>query len=880
MLFSIGAALSEPFGFDIHDVKLNSLAAGTALTLLDAFSRETQDLKRVVRKAHDPPEWLDKQLGDFSKERPSSKIWDWCTSIASGCMSKSVFLSMVGVVLWTTFLIVLTYEVRSTSSGQTCNWWCIYLPLDSSITAYVSLGIFLVLGFWLNVAYNRYWTALQLWQSKFKTGVEQVAFFFAMACKQGTWHDGDRERLFSHLVALCYAAKWELRGSRDTKELYAILSHEDVKAFEESEDVYGHALDVIFGYMNSLERVHTDTVQVPFCPFKSSKYASILALRGLDRSVGECISIHKYPIPKSYTMHLKLFTFFWLALLPMSLIEFAGFLSFLYIIPISYSVLRLIDIGSNLADPFGSDKEDIPLDEFCRQVKQSIHDIYSGSLEGTPAFVYPSEYAREAFTAVPLKEGSEHVTSDSSDKKQVGPYSKWTRMLRLSQKETVSPKLDPTLAGSLKNLFNKLPSVSVRHMVLVLIWSVAAVGISYGLSYVWSEKKRNACNAWCSPLDVETHVLANIGFALFMILSFRASDAIGRYDEGAKLIFNIQMNLRTMAIEAVQNYANDFFHKHDKERIVAHLVQIPLCFRDHLLGIVRDYPEDKEGMLSPEDRRRFETSPTPLDHLVQTVEAYFILQDSVAREGHPDIPKVRTAGTFTETLLIRMLKVREAMSKAFGVKKFPVISSYTRHQHLFTFLWLALLPFAMTPNTGFFTILWAPLISFGVLGLEEIAEKLVDPYGNDAIDIPLDKMCLEASSSIIQGVTSVNWGCDVHTQSGGSEISPQLGTVLNKKTPGHAYTLAHFDKSEECTEFGEGEPQNFAGPKIPKMKPSLFAHLIRSVPWWVLVCITSWTTVATLISYLARDKSQVARWWQSNFSVNTTVATYLSFAGT
>lgn len=875
MLFTIGQALSEPFGFDIHDVKLNSLAADTALNLLDAFSREKQDLKSVVKKVHDAPDWLVKPMEKLGKESPSSKLRDCCSLIVFGCSSKKVFFSLVGVVLWTTFLVCLTYEVRNTSNAESCRWWCIYIPLDSSITAYVSLGIFLVLGFWLNVAYNRYWSALQLWQSKFKTGVEQLAFFFSMACKQGTWHDGDRERLLSHLVALCYAAKLELRESRDTTELHAILSHQDVRAFDESEDFYGHAIDVIFGYINSIERVHADTVQVPFCPFKSSKYATILVLRGLDHSMGECISIHKHPIPKSYTIHLKLFTFFWLALLPMSLIQFAGFLSFLYIIPISYSVIRLIGIGSNLADPFGFDKEDIPLDMFCSEVKQSIHDIYSSSLQGTPAFVYPSDYTRQAFNALPL-DGEQDFIGNSCHRKPKRSFLNWRRMLRRSLDEEVNP----TLAGSLKNLVNNLPSVSFRRMALVTIWSVAASGISYGFSYLWSEDKRNTCNAWCSPVDVETHVLANIGFALFMILSFRASDAIGRYEEGAMLIFNIQMNLRNVAIEAVQNYTDNFFHKHDKERIVAHLVQIPLCFRDRLLGIVRDDPADKEGLLSPEDRKSFETSPVPLEHLVQTVEAYFTLQDSVAREGHPDIPKFRTAGTFTETLLIRMAKVRESISRALGVKAFPVISSYTRHQHLFTVLWLALLPFAMTPNTGFFTILWAPLISYGILGLEEIAEKLVDPYGNDAIDIPLDKMCLDASSSIIQGVTSINWGLDVHTQFAGCENVPQLGTILKKKTPSHEYTLAHFDKLERSVSFGDGDPLCFAGPKAPKMKPSLLAHLIRSVPWWVLVYITAWTTVATLISYLARDKSQVARWWQSNFSVNTTVATYLSFAGT
>lgn len=375
MLFTIGQALTDPYGYDMQDIKLNHLAADSALQVLDAFARDPLELTSVVRKKHDTPFWLEKPVGESTEEvlKPPKEPGRFKRLVLNRIsnIGKGVLIYVLVVVLWSAFLLFFTWGMREDDGS--CRWWCIYIPVDSSITSYVSLGIFLVLGFWLNVAYSRYWRALQLWQSEIRTGIEELAFQFAVMCKPGTWHDRDRERLFSHVVALCYAAKLKLRGSRDTSELNTFLSPQDVAAFDMSDDLFVHATDVVFGYINSVDSAHESAAQVSTCPFGAAIYSLGYTLWALEGTIQECSAIHKFPISPAFTTHLKLFTFFWLALLPLSLISFSGFLSFLYIIPISYSIINLIKIGSNLADPFGFDKEDIPLDMLCDEIKTSVH---------------------------------------------------------------------------------------------------------------------------------------------------------------------------------------------------------------------------------------------------------------------------------------------------------------------------------------------------------------------------------------------------------------------------------------------------------------------------------------------------------------------------
>ena len=50
------------------------------------------------------------------------------------------------------------------------------------------------------------------------------------------------------------------------------------------------------------------------------------------------------------------------------------------------------------------------------------------------------------------------------------------------------------------------------------------------------------------------------------------------------------------------------------------------------------------------------------------------------------------------------------------------------------------------------------MISYGILCLEAIAVKLVDPYGKEDIDLPVDELCRRASSDVIKTACTVNWG--------------------------------------------------------------------------------------------------------------------------
>lgn len=857
MLFTTAVALNDPFGYDPHDLKLNELCANLSLSVLDSYSMAKLNLDQVVRADRETPDWLERELPTKRRYRKGRKL-HWMTlirgvlrSIKASITKKDVLLPLSAFTVWITFLLFLSWRVsRNNEFDSTCRWWCIYVPVESSTTAYVGLGVFLLIGFWLLDAYDRYWRGLQIWQSQIRSGLETIANNFAITCKQGLWHPRDRERIFAHLAALPYAAKLDFRGIRDTTEIKNILSTQDCTAMTESHFLSNHCFDVLYGYFHSAEtrckRDGENTLSFMMCSIERALWEVEFM------SWGACLMIREHPLPPSFTLHLSVFTNIWLAILPLAHFQHYGFLSFLFLVPIGYSIITLLSLGRDLTNPFEAGEHDVPLDVLCNEIRDSIHSIYEASKNGPGELVQESEYRQSSFHPKFWK--FEHLLESPAPKEPI------------DGKEGSSA---PTLRRSVRHIVGYLPSVPWQAQLLATLWAVAAVFFSYGLSFAWEKERRDACKRWCSPIDVDASVLLETGFALFFILSFRASDAIQRYEDGAMLIFDIDMHLRALAVEIVQAFENECWHKFDKERIIAHMVQLPLVFRDALLGTETSL---QEGILSDADRLKLTKSRSHTQHCLRVLETYLLTASATDPMNNAMKSDFQSPVLCSHTMLWRISQLRELIARVFGMKRFPVIRSYTRHQRLFTALWLILLPLGMVPDTGFYTILWAPLISYAVLGLEEIAVRLMDPFGLDSIDLPLKKMCKEAARRVLQAAHSVGWTCEYHLRDSDRE-----------KVTGD------FGCGSEGTEFGPGDcidPHDFENSKLllPGTRQvidttSFYTHMLKSVPWWVMIGTVAWTILAVALSYVSRTKN-TGRWWETTITIDGKVGSYVSIPGT
>lgn len=865
MLFYIANALDDPFGFDAEDIKLNQEAAKGALSVLTIYTSSNISLSALVRPNHETPVWLENpqatQNMNLDRYRfdsaPSSLLHRLMRSIGTmffRVLTLRLFIPMAVFTAWCTFVIVGSKFLPYDKELDGCRWWCPYIPVDTNVTGYVSLAVFLVLAFWLNDTYSRYWSGLQKWQTSIQPFIEDIACHVLIYCKQGLCHPRDRERLLSHLVALPIAAKQFLRYSKDFSELEGILCPTDLVDVSSAANPVRQCFHVILAYWSSIESADPDTNSSKYSPFGGNVYNTPFLIWNLERAFSACKQIRDFQLPRAFTLHLEVFTGIWLFLLPISVVKFYGWVAFAVLIPIGYSIITLLLMGKEFSDPFGNDRHDIPLDDFCASIKDSVHRVYQSLSTGVAKVAHSSNYPTNHYTPNPAKNepGASGIKSSST----------------------------PTLWSSLHSFSKRIPSVPVVPLFFSLAWSIAAVFITRELSKVWNEGADPPGRLWNSPIDVEGAMFGNIGFALFLILAFRASDAMYRYESGADLLHKLHILLRSLAVEFCFCISDGLFHDAEKQRFVAHLVQIPL-YLQHLLLTSEIAPNPQNTILSEEDFEVFASQSDPLDYLLDVLRAYVFSAD--VNDSSYTIRNRATPcpGLARAVLMGRPANIRVVLSQILSSKRHPVVATYTSHQRLFTALWLFLLPLSMIPSTGYYTILWTPIISYGVLALENIAVKLVDPFGSDDIDIPVKDMCTHAANDILESVISCNWDSSEYTGYTGEPDPPYSGVLVGKGGLLCQNSLPYcFSEEGEAKLSKEMQVPPFKGRREEKMSPSLYAHFIHSVPWFGVLIVTIWAVLATIISYLAsEERSEGTRWWTSTIIVSGDVAVYVSFAG-
>lgn len=863
MIFHHALALNDPFNFGEQDVKLNRLSAQLAYEILINCFVSRMDHSDLIDDSHETPQWLEKALHTeiFCDRYANRNLENHKFSKTTGRfhwlkrVNFSVLVALLALILWNTFIVLLTRRLSQDEGPESgVRWWFVYVPIDSDTIGYVSLGAFVLLGFWVNDAYNRYWRALRLWEMEIRPKVLHFAFQLSIICKRELWHHRDRERLMSYLAALPYAAMLHFRCSRDVSILDGILSPKDITMLSEAPALHEHIMNVLFAYVSRADAEHLRSTSDKMTTFGSALLMIYANVEGLEASLLECDVIRKYPISPALYLHLRIYTVFWLALLPLVLVTFHGFVSYAFLVPIGYSILNLLCVGQKLADPFGKSEEDLPLLTFCEEIKKSVCNIYFQAEQGVDHFVREANYSRERLTP-------------REPEQDVGRAFQGEREL--------------TIRELIKKAVNWLPSVPIVAQVLAVVWSFVAVFLSWGLSQVWKDNRQSECRHWCSPIDVQASVLADVGFALFLILTLRASDGMARYSEGAKVMGDLEMNLRNVALEIVQAFPDGTFHQHDKERIVSHVAQIPLTFCDLLSAAPHTVKSSENSVLCDEDRALLASSPLPLDHLLQTIESYFITK--CTSTCHERLNTEDTCVTYpvTHFVIKRMHVIRQLLAQALSMKRFPIIRAYKTHQHTFAVIWLMLLPFSMAPQTGFFAIAWSSVISYAVLAMEHLATSLANPYGHDSTNLPVDEICMRTSAAVFEAVDSVEWNCNHHIRQSEIDLSDRLGVIVS----GHNVYSKHSVASSFFPDIYEDNdeklpPIAFSGPRKPPAQRTIFAHLLRSVPWLVLFSVTTWSVFACVMSYFSRTLTleQPGRWWTSFISVSGDITSHLSVA--
>ncbi len=286
---------------------------------------------------------------------------DWRSHLLDlhGSMLREILWRVLSCVLWSA-VVTVTYElaIGDDPSEKPAVWtMAIHMVLGTA------LGLLLV--FRTNTSYDRFWEGRRMWGNIINESRNLARFCHALLPAAPQL----RQRTIQWLVAFVYAAMHRLRGEKAIGPDAQRLPAEEVRAVLASDHVpLGAARQITSCLVEARDAGHL---------------SDILLVEG-DRNVqllvdyvGSCERIHKTPLPFAYMVHLRRALLLYCYTLPLALVRDFDWWTIPCTLLVAYILLGIEEIGVEIEDPFGEDENDLPLEQFCAQIKANVEGLGS-----------------------------------------------------------------------------------------------------------------------------------------------------------------------------------------------------------------------------------------------------------------------------------------------------------------------------------------------------------------------------------------------------------------------------------------------------------------------------------------------------------------------
>lgn len=216
--------------------------------------------------------------------------------------------------------------------------------------------ISLLLVFRTNTAYDRWWEGRKLWGSLTNNSRN-------LAIKLHALIGDEKDKIYFRMLipGYAFALKSHLRENENYEEVDPVL---DLKR---EHHVPNQLAAKLFNKVNHLYTSGNIT--------GDQFWLLNEELRSFTDICGACERIKNTPIPFTYSVYIKKFIFLYVLTLPFGWTTSLGY----YIVPvvmfILYAFASLELIAEEIENPFGTDPNDLPIDQICMNIRKHIGEI-------------------------------------------------------------------------------------------------------------------------------------------------------------------------------------------------------------------------------------------------------------------------------------------------------------------------------------------------------------------------------------------------------------------------------------------------------------------------------------------------------------------------
>ncbi len=264
-------------------------------------------------------------------------------------------------------LLILIY-VTAVTVGE-LNFYDLTLKdTPSSFLSALGILLSLLLIFRTNTAYDRFYEGRTAWGALINNTRNLAIYLDAVLPN----NDKENRLFFARTIAnFSFAVRNHLRDTQTlddiedtpTNNQYS-TSHNDLSRFDHKPAGVSNQIRV------RIEELHHNGL------LDISQHINVNGyVTNLMDVCGICERIKSTPIPFSYQFFIRLFIMLYVAILPFIVIDAYGYLTIPAVVLTSYILVGLEMIGEEIEEPFGMERNDLPLSQLSQLIRVNIHDI-------------------------------------------------------------------------------------------------------------------------------------------------------------------------------------------------------------------------------------------------------------------------------------------------------------------------------------------------------------------------------------------------------------------------------------------------------------------------------------------------------------------------
>lgn len=240
------------------------------------------------------------------------------------------------------------------------------ITLNPSAFTLLGVALAIFLGFCNTAAYDRYWEGRKLWGALVidtRSFTRQVLTYL----KEDKTEKHTSTKAVHLTIAYTYALKHQLRNTDAMPDMQRLLSQDECNQIAAA-----RFKPVILLKMLGLLLAKAE---------KNGDIDSITKM-GIDQNidrlsaiVGGCERIANTPIPFPYHILLHRTVYIYCLLLPFGLVDTIGWMTPIMVSFIGYTFMALDAIVDEIADPFGTEPNDLALNSLCATVEYSLLEM-------------------------------------------------------------------------------------------------------------------------------------------------------------------------------------------------------------------------------------------------------------------------------------------------------------------------------------------------------------------------------------------------------------------------------------------------------------------------------------------------------------------------